>query len=388
MARKAKQTFSSTGIVRPDYSIIQADMKPIKVGGLNRDYSRLVDDAMWYIHYEIDAKTLVKALIKYTNDTLGKDSARAMRKMPEHQMIVPGKWAYLVTRGARLSTEHEAMLNGKVTEMLALAEQIQDSESDTTDAPRGKVISIQERMWEQVTDLVTSFEQRFDQLMDSDPEFDHRKFDPHREIRAHQPEIKPAHAKMIRDVFDPQLTEFREVLEFTDPDIREAYPQLTARKAQRANLVRYLEAIVTACDTIINTGKAQRKTRARTRKAPDKAKLVAKLKFRENEPSLGLASINPLSIPDSGILWVYNTKTRKLGRYVADDGGVLTVKGTTIQGFDAAQSTQRTVRKPEILKGSGKLSRTKIQKLYDEIKTTEIKLTGRINEHTILISTF
>ena len=142
-----------------------------------------------------------------------------------------------------------------------------------------------------------------------------------------------------------------------------------------------------ACDTFINTGKAVRKPRVK--KAPSKEKLISKIKYKESEPSIGLASVNPLSIIDSSILWVYNTKNRKLGCYVADSmGQVLSIKGTSIIGFDPKKSLQKTVRKPDILKGANKLSRTKIQKQFDEIKATETEMNGRLNEHIILVSTF
>ena len=67
---------------------------------------------------------------------------------------------------------------------------------------------------------------------------------------------------------------------------------------------------------------------------------------------------------------------------------VLSIKGTSIIGFDPKKSVCKTVRKPELLKGSNKLSRTKIQKQFDEIRATETSMNGRLNEHIILISTF
>jgi hypothetical protein len=67
---------------------------------------------------------------------------------------------------------------------------------------------------------------------------------------------------------------------------------------------------------------------------------------------------------------------------------VLSIKGTSIVGYDPKKSLQKTVRKPEILKGANKLSRTKIQKQFDDIRATETEMNGRLNEHIILVSTF
>jgi hypothetical protein len=103
-----------------------------------------------------------------------------------------------------------------------------------------------------------------------------------------------------------------------------------------------------------------------------------------------LASISPLDILDATELWVYNTKTRKLGKYVVDDmygsGAKLGVKGTSIVGFNESQSVQKTLRKPaEQLAELKRAGKVVLRKFMDEIKTTQTKLNGRINDQTILI---
>ena len=86
----------------------------------------------------------------------------------------------------------------------------------------------------------------------------------------------------------------------------------------------------------------------RVKKSPSKEKLVAKLKYAKESKELKLVSINPVDIVGAAELWVYNTKTRKLGKYVPGtykDG--ISVKGTTILDFDETKSVQKTLRKPE-----------------------------------------
>jgi hypothetical protein len=92
---------------------------------------------------------------------------------------------------------------------------------------------------------------------------------------------------------------------------------------------------------------------------------------------------------------VFNVKTRKLGKYVASnvdpkglarDGTGLSVKGTTIIGFDEKESIQKTLRKPEeqlkAFKAAGKVA---LRKFLDEINTTDTKLNGRCNPDTVLL---
>ena len=87
---------------------------------------------------------------------------------------------------------------------------------------------------------------------------------------------------------------------------------------------------------------------ARVKKAPNKQKLVSKVKYAKDNTQYKVASIDPVSIIGATELYVFNVKTRKLGRYVADSHmATLSIKGTTVIGFDTQVSTQKTLRKPE-----------------------------------------
>ena len=99
-----------------------------------------------------------------------------------------------------------------------------------------------------------------------------------------------------------------------------------------------------------------------------------------------MKSISPTEIVGAGQLWVFNTKTRKIGVYHAQDAGGLTMKGTTIQSFDESKSIQKKLRKPEkdllnILQ-SGKVA---LRNFMSNVRAKESKLTGRLNADTILL---
>jgi hypothetical protein len=84
---------------------------------------------------------------------------------------------------------------------------------------------------------------------------------------------------------------------------------------------------------------------------------------------------------------LYNTRTRKLGRYIADDmTGPLTVKGVSIVGFNEHTSIQKTLRKPiEKLTEFKKAGKVQLRKFLDDINATDTKMNGRIGEDTILL---
>ena len=306
--------------------------------------------------------------------------------MPDYEFMSAGKFAYLSLKGVEMEDSTHEFLERKYNEFLEKAAKISKAKKVVeTEKVKLPVMSIQDRMREQVNGLCGQWDEYVDELCFGKT-FDLAKFDPHSQMQAHNSGvIKAAHAKIIKDIFWKQYCEAQEVVEWKDEQIKEGYSYMTAKK--RKEFLAFYEKIMVACDTFINTGKAVRKPRVK--KAPSKEKLISKIKYKESDPSIGLASVNPLSIIDSSILWVYNTKNRKLGCYVADSmGQVLSIKGTSIIGFDPKKSLQKTVRKPDILKGANKLSRTKIQKQFDEIKATETEMNGRLNEHIILVSTF
>ncbi len=386
MARaKAKRNLSVNGMSIPEWGLVKKDIKPFKnSNGVYMDYKRLFQSAMYYVHYEVPSKTLYASFIKYC-ERFDKKKAPILKVLPEYEFMSAGKYAFLALKGVELEDDTIAHLEKKYNELLVKAEALQKVKTaETKQKATGPVISIQTRMREQVSDLCGQWDEYVDQLCSG--KFDLAKFDPHGQMQVfNSGVIKAAHAKIIKDMYTGQYEEAKEVVAWKDEQIKEGYAYMTAK--MRKEFLAFFEKIMTACDTYINTGKAVRKTRVK--KAPSKEKLIAKIKYKESDPSIGLASINPLSIIDSNILWVYNTKNRKLGYYVADSmGQVLSIKGTSIIGFDPKKSLQKTVRKPEILKGANKLSRTKIQKQFDEIKATETEMNGRLNEHIILISTF
>jgi hypothetical protein len=124
----------------------------------------------------------------------------------------------------------------------------------------------------------------------------------------------------------------------------------------------------------------------RAKKAVPAEKLVAKLKYKKTDEPLKLVSINPADIIGTSELWIFNTKTRKLGKYVAAEFNVLGVKGTTITGFNEHTSVQKTVRKPEEkLKEFKAAGKVQLRKFLEDINATDTKMNGRINEDTILL---
>jgi hypothetical protein len=121
-------------------------------------------------------------------------------------------------------------------------------------------------------------------------------------------------------------------------------------------------------------------------KAINKEKVVAKLKYKKTDEPLKLVSVNPADIIGAKELWIYNTKTRKLGRYVAAEYQELGIKGTTITGFNENLSVCKTLRKPaEQLKSFANAGKVVLRKFLDDINSVDTKMNGRVNEEIVLL---
>jgi len=260
------------------------------------------------------------------------------------------------------------------------------AEGDEPEEEKAKapVKTIQQRTYEAASFMAKDIDEQETLLLNDPENYDVKKFDAGSLLR--QAEVKANHAKIIKEFYQSDLVEMREVLENNDEQLKEAYAHM-GKKAVK-NIIAFYEEIETACDMIAEHQKAQRKPRKA--KVKPKTKVVEKLKYMKTYDPLKLVSVDPTKILDAKELWVYNTKTRKLGRYVVDDpyntGATLSVKGTSIIGFDENKSIQKTLRKPEEklkeLKESGKV---KLRKFMDEINAVDIKLNGRVNDQTILL---
>jgi hypothetical protein len=230
------------------------------------------------------------------------------------------------------------------------------------------------KMTEEIEDAIDGFQK--------DPEsFDPKAFKMLNLLKGK--EVKAAHARIIKTFYSRDLAELEELASGKgDEQLREAYSHRS--KKQIKNLIAFYQEIMMACDMLAQEAKVNRAPRKA--KAVPKEKLIAKLKFMKTNEPLKLVSINPVDIIGASELWIFNIKTRKLGKYVATEFNTLNVKGTTIVNFDEFKSVQKTVRKPEEkLKEFKAAGKVQLRKFLDDINATDTKMNGRINEETILL---
>ena len=235
--------------------------------------------------------------------------------------------------------------------------------------------SIQERMREQLSDIIGQFKEWTDLQPSNDipAMFDYLKSNT----------VAQAHIGKIRSYYEPVAAEFQALTQKECPeDLAEGYKHLS--KADIKQMIKFFDTMFGDLDAYANLKKATRATRKPKPKSADK--LVAKLKFKKVDDRYKIVSVDPTTVVGATELWVFNTKNRKLGKYVAQEHATLMVKGTTLQFYDEKLSVQKTLRKPEAqLKEFGKAGKVVLRKFMDDIKATETKMNGRLNEHIVLL---
>ena len=112
------------------------------------------------------------------------------------------------------------------------------------------------------------------------------------------------------------------------------------------------------------------------------------MKYMIEFKELNMKSVNPADIVNADVAYIYNTKTRKLSRYEADDRETLSVKGTTIINYSVSNSDSKTIRKPEDFFKKLDLGKRAMNKLFTDLKTKPSEPSGRVNTDCIIIGAF
>jgi hypothetical protein len=111
------------------------------------------------------------------------------------------------------------------------------------------------------------------------------------------------------------------------------------------------------------------------------------MKYMREFTELSLKSIKPEDILTASELWVYNTKYRKVQVYRAESG-TLSVKGTTILGFNVKDSMSMTLRKPEEFFKGLSMGKRALNGAIKKLTTKPTTPNGRVNEECVLLGAF
>lgn len=333
-----------------------------------------------YYNYFFTQKDLKKYVVEWMKQVkdFDADEIRAFERAGDRTVTMTTCGLIMAHRqGMPLQERHLEYIDADILRSIATKSEDEEIEVVVDEKPKAYVPTIQDRLNEKTAETIGELEGHYDAFV-CDPKYNFKPYDYFVANNVPQSQLGKYEA-----VYQARFEELRQAYERVDEQITEGYSHYKTADFKR--IFAFIDQILNDIIQYRGVKKATKKVRAP--KSISKEKVVSKLKYAKEDKVLRLISIPPADIIGAQELWVYNTKTRKLGKYVADTlKGPLNVKGTGIIGYDEHQSVSKTLRKPdEKLKEFARASKVQLRKFLEDIKATEAKLNGRINAETVLL---
>jgi hypothetical protein len=344
--------------------------------------SRLIAAFTWY-GYHYDKKTVKEFVIDYLVRSDRQKDAKEFARVPESTVSNQVGWLCRMSLMGLQLNEHEQLtvnnaISGHIHSIRAVKEVVKVAEKETVKGP-----TIQDRLREKVEECAGELEGMFDDFVVAGAKMS-ADFKPVAVMRGMN--VAPQMINIIADHWKSKVAEFEEVLKGKDAQLVEGYSPWT--KVQIKNFLKFAEQVVADCGSYVQIKKVERKPRAKKAVSPEKQ--ASKFKFLKEFSELKLTSEPPAKLVGASEAWLYDTKKRKLVHVVADShAGSVSVKGSSIIGFDPTQTQQKTLRKPaEQIKALLSGGKPAARKYFKDIRATEIKFNGRGNENLVILKTY
>lgn len=331
------------------------------------------NDLLNYTNYHnknTDTKVLRKWAIDYQS-TLDKKSASLLNKASDYELRSIGMLGHAIMRGDYVSQEHVTRIKSDIKSLIEKYKEVVEEKKQEQVAIAAPVPPL-----DKSSVHIAEANGAIDEWILKGTNFSMKDY-----LVANN--ISSPVAKTIGQAFVRLENELTEAVEGKDPQLKEAYGYMGKVKLRK--FLAFVSQIIVDCQQQVQTAKVQRKPRARKEKPA--TVLVSKLKYLREHAEMGLKSEEPKSIVGSQQVWLYDVEKRKLACYTAEKGKTLTVKGTTILGWDVAESSVKTLRKPEeVVKGN--LAKRTLNANYNGVKTKPQAVNGRTNENMIVLKVF
>ena len=325
---------------------------------------------------QVDDKTLAKAVINFVKKQ-DKNKAAILSKAANWELVTSGKLVMIQNTGY-LSPDHTKVLKQKIEEVyqkyLKVSKEV--AVDDVKESkPKAPVISIEQRIIDAARTQSEDIDYAIDEFINTKAtSFSTKSF-------LLQKGTSGAVAKKIADYYEYPLKEAQEALDGKCEQLVEGYSFFT--KSELKKFIKFLQSIV---DEARQHAVVSKKPRTIKPKAP--GVVVKRLKYMIKYDELNMRSVDPATIVGADIVYVYNTKNRKLFKYESEDNSGLTVKGTTIINYSVTNSEAKTIRKPEIFFKNLNLGKRTMNKTFNDLKTKPNAVNGRVNQDCIILGAF
>ena len=322
----------------------------------------------WYnsMADESDARQYIADYLKATNRI---NLVKSFNRVPYMRIQGSSVWILRMhLRGAILEGDMLELAEAKLLSTLKYAEKEVEEEKVVAIRP-----TIQNHIANKVSDFIGDIEHTIDNLP--------ADFSMYKTLQSS--EFPASMATKVADYYRPVMQEIMDAIGKKDEQLVEAYSKYT--KVQlKARLALYT-GIVEDCEKY--SGNLRKARIPRKKKTVPVEKKMKFFQYQKQDNAMKLNSVNPETLLGAQELWTFNTKYKTLTVFRARGPAGLDVKRTAIVGYDEENSKAKKIgRKTEelvnkVLSG-GKVA---LRKMFDDIKTDEIKISERINTNIILL---
>ena len=337
----------------------------------------------WY-NYNYNQKELKKNYIKYlkSNKAYNKTQVAAVNAVEPFEIgNVYSCLARMSMNGYEMSENEQEKFDIRLNSLVERGNAILAAKQEKADTKaKAPVVSIQQRVRNATSEYLGEIDGEIDgYIEDGFPKLT-ESFDLYAFLQKN--EVKGAHTRFVIAHLNEQLDELKELAEGTDEQLVEGYSHI--KKTNQTKLRKFVAALIDEAESWLTNCKGNRKVRKRKQKSPKD--IVKNLKFKKKDEDYAIESVNPTSILDASQVWVFDTKTRFLYKYVSNVG--MAVKGTTLKEFDESSSYKKKIRESyikdvfaDVLTGG----KVKLRKVLDEINAKEVPVTGRIGKEMVIM---
>lgn len=321
----------------------------------NENYQQLLGQALSYANYVFDKKQLGKYARDYANDSWN----ISLDNVPDYSLISSGAVCWVLANGGWIS-------DTSLEELKSKFEELAEKSSEKEYTPKKKTIKQfhTEEVLKEIEGIIDDVWMKVEKVQQPADVF--KKF-------------SQFDVKKVKDFYSEQSAAL------LDAENAEYFDRLTSEEKKRFEIV--FRIILNDLEEFVGLEKDTKRTSTKKARKPRKinpSKMVKRLKYLKKDEETGYSSIFPEQIIGATILWLYNTKTRKLGRYISETG--FTIKGSTLLGWSEEQSSSKKLRKPkETLQELMACGKVEQRRFLDGIKSKNSPLNGRINQYTVLL---
>lgn len=337
--------------------------------------------SFYYYNYFFSQKQMQKTIVKWLHSTqISPERLKVFERADLRKMSMTAcSLVKAATVGMPMKTKHLAFvmeqINAVIDADLASPNKIV-SPTDLT-AKKAATPTIQDRLAEKTSETIGEIEGEVDTVFMGASTFKAYDFLTARNVPQSQ-------VGKIREQFQRQNDELATAMAGQDAQLKEAFAFLLRDKKALKRVSEFYAKLLSDMEAYTQAKKVAKKVRVT--KAPSKEKLIAKVKFMKESKELKIVSVSPADIVGATEVWVYQTKYRKLGHYVAEAHQTLSIKGTTILNYSEMKSVAKTLRKPaDQLKEFSKAGKVALRTFLKDIKATETRLNGRLNDEILIL---